>query len=482
MPLILPGNVASALPTGYSVANSCRFNKGDTAYMHKTTSAGNRKTWTYSTWFKRISLGTQVTFGLVQANTANDNIMAVQLVAANTMDIWDYNGGMSAQITTNRVFRDVGSWYHVVLAVDTTDSTANNRMRLYINGVEERGAGGYSTDTMPAEDYTFNINVADKALKLGVYDYGSVSSPADFYLAETVFIDGTQYAASDFGEFDEDSPTIWKPKDVSGLTFGTNGFYLDYEDSANLGNDANGGTDLTEVNLAATDQSADTPTLNYPTWNSNTLLGGAVAVYSEGNLKSVQPSGGASKSISNIGVSTGKWYIEVKQTAVSNPLGNGEQLIGVISDSFTYNTSALDNAMNYSYVLRNYNGTKSENGSSGTGWHGDWTAGDIIGIGLDMDNHRVYFSKGGQWSDGSGNWDESSPSGYLTLSSVPTFYFVCAGTQHSTAGATYEINSGSPSYANSSDAADANGYGAFEFAPPSGYLAINSANLGSDGG
>ena len=166
MAIILGANTLSA--AGYDVANSCMFNKADTAYMHKTTSAGNRRTWTFSTWIKRISLGTQVTFGPIQANTANDNIMAIQFVAGNEIDIWDYNGGTSAQIKTNRKFRDIGAWYHIVLAVDTTSGTANNRMRLYINGVEERGAGGYATDTMPSQNHDFNINVNTNVLKLGV--------------------------------------------------------------------------------------------------------------------------------------------------------------------------------------------------------------------------------------------------------------------------------------------------------------------------
>ena len=159
MPLIIPGNVASATAsTGYDVANSCLFNKGGTAYMHKTLSAGNRRTWTFSTWFKRISLGTQVTFGVVQTSTGDNNIMAMQIRADNKLEVWDYVGGVTAAIVTNRLFRDTSAWYHVVVAADTTDGTANNRLRLYINGTEERGVGGYATDTMPSQNLDFNIN------------------------------------------------------------------------------------------------------------------------------------------------------------------------------------------------------------------------------------------------------------------------------------------------------------------------------------
>ena len=447
MPLILSGNVASATAsTGYTVANSCRFNSADSAYMAITPAgAGSTRKLSFSCWFKLTELaatrgGAYNVFHSVYDGT---NKWVISIDDSDKLFIGHYNGSSwDMLLNSNQVLRDLSAFYSLIVIIDTEEGTDTNRAKVFLNGTQ---VTSWSTETYPAEDFD-GIWCKDSATEVGRYAPASAQY-GGFYLAEVVSCDGQTYTTTDFGEFDEDSPTIWKPIDVSGLTFGTNGFYLDFEDSANLGNDANGGTDLTESNLDATDQATDTPTNNFATWNSNTLLGGAVAVYSEGNLKSVQPTGGASKSISNIGVSTGKWYIEVKQTAVSNPLGNGEQLIGVISDTFSYSTTALDGALNYSYVLRNYNGTKSENGSSGSGWHGDWTAGDIIGIGLDMDNHRVYFSKGGQWSDGSGNWDESSPSGYLTLSSVPTFYFVCAGIQHSTAGATYAINSGSPSFA-----------------------------------
>ena len=481
MPLILPGNVASATAdAGYTVANSCRFDKGDTAYMHKTTSGGNRKTWTFSTWIKRISLGTQVTFCPIQANTSNYNIMAIQFVAGNEIDIWDYNGGISAQIKTNRKFRDVGAWYHVVLAVDTTDSTANNRMRLYINGKEERGVGGYGTDTMPAEDYTFNINVADKSLKLGVYDYGSLSSPADSYFAETVFIDGTQYAASDFGEFSEESPTIWMPKDPSELTFGTNGFYLDYEDSANLGNDANGGTDLTEVSLAATDQMTDTPTNNYTTLNPLYAPTSNPPTYSEGNLKSVTNTtsgeygwGGAT----TIGVTSGKWYCEAKATVS----GTSRSAIGVHYDPAE---GARDNSysVNEDYAWGYHSETGVLENDNATVWDGNaYVTDDIIGIYLDLDNHKLYIAK-------NGTLENSGTGASLTTGKTYHFYQedVTGGTDHST----FEFNFGAgSSWAVSSGNADANGYGNFEYDPSAGsfdsaskdFYALNTKNLAEFG-
>jgi len=455
MPLILPGNVASALPTGYDVANSCMFNKGDTAYMHKTLSAGNRRTWTFSTWFKRISLGTQVTFGVVQTSTGDNNIMAMQIRADNKLEVWDYAGGITAAIVTNRLFRDISAWYHVVVAADTTSGTANNRLRLYINGTEERGVGGYATDTMPSQNLDFNINQNTKVLKFGAYDGGSVGSPADFYFAETVFIDGTQYAASDFGEFDEDSPTIWKPKKVSGLTFGTNGFYLDYEDSSNLGNDANGGTDLTEVNLAATDSSTDSPTNNFATLNP-LFHGTNLPTFREGNLEVEDTAQDAYQgAYSTIQVpTTGLWYWEIKNASGTDIGGSTEE--GAIGGVYESRISTISDPSRITY-------TTQELSKFISGGAANLDDGEIAGILVDRNNAemKIYI-------------DDSL---YATISSVtaePIFPFGLVFANSGTCK--LQFNFGNPIHSISSGNTDPGGYGNFEFSTKSGY-ALCTKNL-----
>ena len=472
MSIIIPAN--SAVGGGFDVDNSLRFNKTSSDYLTKTFgSAGNRKTWTWSGWLKRSSnFASQQDFFAVSSGSAAFHIL---YFSGNDTITFNYN---TTYVETNRKFRDASAWYHVVIACDTTQSTSSNRVKIYINGVQETSmaATGYPSQNA---DLGINNNVRHDISNQGAYY--SNNSYFDGYMAEVCFIDGTALDPTSFGEFDSDS-NIWKPIDVSGLTFGNNGFYLDFENSGALGADVSGNSNnFTVNNLTAIDQSTDSCTNNSATWNSTTLLGGAVAVYSEGNLKSAIPTGGAGKSLTNIGVSSGKWYTEVKQTSVSNPLGNGEQLMGVVSDTFTYNTTALDNTINYSYMIRNYNGAKSENGSGSSNWHGNWTAGDIIGVALDMDNNRVTFSKNGQYANGSGSWNQSSPTAYISLSTIPTYYFVCVGSQHSTASATAELNSGSPSFAISSGNQDADGFGNFEYAVPSGYFSLNTKNLAEYG-
>ena len=264
MPLILSGNVATALGGVFEVANSVRMD-GSSAYMHKTASSGgSQRKFTLSFWSKRCDTGE--THVALSSFGNGSNYVDIRFKDNDTFRIYEEASGSTAlELVTNRLFRDSSAWYHIVVAVDTTQGTAANRVKLYVNGTQETSFG---TETYPSQNRDIVINESDTRYEVGNYYDGSTRDHYfNGYLAEYVFIDGTQYAASDFGEFDEDSPTIWKPKDVSGLTFGTNGFYLDFEASGNLGNDANGGTDLTEAGLAATDQTTDTCTNNFCTIN-----------------------------------------------------------------------------------------------------------------------------------------------------------------------------------------------------------------------
>ena len=471
MPLILPGNVASATAVaGYSIANSCRFNAADVAYMHKTASAGNRKTWTFSTWIKRGIVSTQQFWGIGDANTTNDNIIIWNFQDSAKINMYDYNGGISGQLITTQVFRDPSAWYHFVLGVDTTQGTAGNRMKLYVNGIR---ITAFDTETQPAEDYEFNINVADKALTMGVYNYGSLGSPVDAYYADTVFIDGTQYAASDFGEFNEDSPTIWQPKDVSELTFGTNGFWLNYEDSANLGNDANGGTDLTEVNLTASDQSTDTPTNNFCVMNplNDVLLSGHN--FTEGNTVVNVASGERASSFGTIGMTKGKWYVEMKLTNAS-----GHDFLGIAGKGNSSSTDQLGwNDYQWSYYSATGKYAHDAAEISFSGGDNTWGVNDIIGLAIDLDSdpNTLKWHKNGTYQSDV-TLDENA-----SATDWGAWFFACGSGTGSNDSA-YAMNFGNPSYANSSSAADENGYGDFEYAPPSGYLALCTKNLGSDGG
>ena len=464
LPTIPSGNVNSGLATGYDVANSCRFDRGSSASMHITFSgAGDRQKFTFSFWVKRNKLGTQeVIFDTNFGGGANEH--RILFDSSDRLEYYDYSSTTNnLKYVTNRLFRDTTAWYSIIIAVDTTQGTAGNRVKIYINGTQETSFG---TETQPSENLTTQLNTGVKH-QIGVKNVSS--NYLDAYLAEFVFISGTQYAASDFGEFDSDSPRIWKPKDVSGLTFGTNGFYLDFEDSSNLGNDANGGTDLTEANIAATDQATDTCTNNFATLNP--LIPNSNITYSEGNLRSVQDGAGDNRiSLSTMAVSSGKWYVEHKITQIQDAVHTG-----IVAADSAYSTSNSLSQMVNAFSYNNDGNVKEYNNSNIDTGEATYTAGDIIGIALDMDNNKVYFHKNGTYIN-SGN-PAGNSNGY-SITSGKEYYFAKAMNY-----AKYtDWNFGSPAFTISSGNADGNGYGNFEYAVPSGFLALCTKNLGSDGG
>jgi hypothetical protein len=364
-------------------------------------------------------------------------------------------------LTTNRVFRDPSAWYHIVVAFDTTQGTDSNRIKLYINGVQETS---FSTATYPSQNTDLRFNTSGQVFNIG--RRGDSVNLLDGYLAETVFIDGQQLTPTSFGEFDEDSG-IWKPKDVSGLTFGNNGFYLDYEDSGNLGNDVNGGTDLTVNNLTAIDQSTDTCTNNFATMN---VLDGQ-GTYSEGNLKVQTADSGRGSQISTIGVSTGKWYAEFKLTATSSSLA----YVGIDTTGSTQDANGYvgKKAYGYSYLS---DGRKVNN-ESFTSYGNSYTTGDIIGVALNLDDNELVFYK-------NGTAQNSGTAISITASSSTDtgfYFFAFSDNEDNTGNVTFEANFGSPPYAISSGNSDANGYGNFEYSVPSGYYSICTKNLAEYG-
>ena len=475
MPLILPGNVASATAsTTYDVDNSCRFNDGDAPKLNRTLgTATSRKKWTMSFWVKRGTLTNQMIMTTASANSQ---------IKFDDNHRFQVNDVTTIVYVTNRVFRDVSAWYHIVIAVDTTDGTAGDRIKIYVNGVEETS---FATETDPSVNYDCDINNAIDH-KFASYD-GSTDYAFDGYLAEVVFIDGLALAPTEFGEFDSDSPTIWKPKDPSGLTFGTNGFYLDFEASDNLGNDANGGTDWTETNLAAADQSTDTPTNNFCTMNPLDNYY-ANSTFSEGNCTIVQGSSTYAHNLSTIAVTAGKWYAEAKLTTDSE-----HALVGITDTPAISVLVKILGSAAHDYSIKQANGDLFNNvgddpSNDATNYAAAYAQNDIIGIALDCDNNKLYFSKGGAWSDGSGSWDSTTFNasvGAITITAPAStdngHYFFASG-DYGGAVCNWEWNfGGCPPNTISSGNADGNGYGNFEYAPPSGYYALCTKNLAEYG-
>ena len=453
--------------TGYNVANSVRYNDGDSPKLNiDFSSDGTLNKWTFSMWFKRSTLGTAQRLFCVIDSGMDDYIK----FGTDDQLEWVFDnedGSNKGVLKTNRKFRDVSAWYHLVCRLDTTDSTAGDRMRMYINGTEETS---FATDTNPTLNETGDIG-RDNNHYIGT---SGSSQYFDGYIAEVCMINNQSLAPTSFGEYDEDSPTIWKPIDVSGLTAGTNGFYLDFEDSGNLGNDAFGGTDWTETNLAATDQSTDTCTNNFCTLNPLGGKRGNNTTFSEGNLKSVDTgsTNGVDPNLhATFGLTAGSWYFEMKAEAIT--AGRMASIALLVQDGQGPDDYADARTVNL-YYEKNSSGNKIRKFSSDveTGL-ADNAADDIFGVALDIDNGTVQFYKNG-----------STYGSQVTglSSSGKTTFISMLGEGGSGRAATCNLNFGSPAFAISSGNADGNGYGNFEYAVPSGFLALCTKNLGSDGG
>ena len=461
----------------YEVANSCRFNDGDGAFMEKTPgSTGNRKTFSISFWLKRGVLGTAQTF--FSAGSNENNVMTININTSDQLGFWEYDNDTDYSLLTTRKFRDPSAWMHILCVLDTTQGTAANRAKIFINGVQETS---FSTETYPSEDYQglCNTQIAHRVAKYGWNDAATL----DGYLAEFCFIDGLALTPTSFGEFDEDSPQIFKPIDVSGLTFGTNGFYLDFEASDNLGNDANGGTDLTETNLAATDQATDTPTNNFCTFNPLYFRPGRTATtFSEGNCKSVHSdTGGTTPAWGTIALHHGKWYFEMKV------IEEYAMYIGIWQTQGAWTNPGLYDGLSGVNTYRPWDGqTNDEN--VGLASYGDTYADDdIIGCAFDCDTGTIWFSKNGTWQNSAtqaevvaGTTTNAAFTGkaYSTNGVIP----ICTAYSPSpSSGASVEANFGNPSFTISSGNADDNGYGNFEYDVPTGYYAICTKNLAEFG-
>ena len=469
---IFHGNSISSVSSGdstYTIDNSCRFNDDDSPYLVRTPgSTGDRRTWTVSCWVKRNNLG--MTFDSIFGSAGTGN--ATQIGFNGDALRW-YEGG--GDLVTNAKYRDVGNWYHIVARFDSTQSSATQRQRLYVNGEE---ITSFSTDTAVSQNHDSGINNTEVFQVGQVWDTGG-STPyySDSYISEFHFIDGTALGADSFGETGDYGE--WKPIQYTD-SHGTNGFYLDFADSSDLGNDASANSNnFTVTNITASDQVTDTPTNNFATWNNldDYYWGGT---YTEGNTKVTTQSGSGKEPChtATMGVSSGKWYFEVYVQA-----HGGDALVGIAG---RLGEAANDQLGQYAdqygfYSASGYGNLVTNNGYSSYGTLVGYTAGDIISVAMDLDNSKLYFAKNNSWLN-SGN-PAGNSNGYSITAATNTTtgsYFPACGDYASSANG-FILNAGQDgTFAGNVTAggyADNNSIGNFKYAPPAGFLSLCTANL-----
>jgi hypothetical protein len=457
--------------TGFNVANSLRFNDGSSDNLSRSTGTpSSRQKFTFSTWIKLSSVsGNRSIFNI---ETDGNTTLFFMVKNGDQLHFVDYNSGAEqAKLTTNALHRDPSAWYHVVLRLDSTQGTNTDRCRLYVNGSE---VTSFSATVYPSQNYNFTNNVGNTRIGVSQGD----ANYWDGYMAETVYCDNQSLDPTSFGEFDEDSPTIWKPIDVSGLTFGNEGFYLDFENASSLGADVSGnGNNFTVNNLTSIDQSTDTCTNNFCTFNP--LIPNTSITYSEGNLQVVSTSGGDYKAaVGTIGVNTGKWYCEFK---ASSGFDGSDKGCGIYRLDNTYGaTTGLGNytsGTTWSYAANG--NVRTNNGTVDT--ETTFTNGDIIGIAIDLDNNKLYFAKNNTWINSGDPTSGSTGTGAYAIVAGDFYTFAATVIEDGANDPVWQANFGSPPYSVSSGNSDGNGIGNFEYAVPSGYFALNTKNLAEFG-
>ena len=494
MPLIL--GAQSAVATGFNVENSCRFNDGDDAYLTRTFGTPtNGKIWTYSCWVKTSDISDTAPNSvrdLLGARIDSNNYSDLAFLSDERwMYILDYHTGAggaygkSIDVRTLNYYRDCGAWMHMVWACDTTQAVETNRMKFYVNGtqVTTLSANRYMDQD---EELTVNKNTAN----CDVGRAGAGYYYFDGYMAEVAFIDGTQYAASDFGEFNEDSPTIWQPIDFAeDVTFGDNGFYLDFKDSADLGKDVSGeGNDLTPTNIAAVDQCEDSPTNNFTTLNYLNMPPSDPPTFSQGLTYVVTPNASSKYfgGTTTMGLSSGKWYWETYSVSAL-----AAAVVGVYTDP---NDAALNSRQpgysTYDWAYE-YDGTIISNNVDQDTGMGSWSSGDYIGTYLDLDNNKIYWALNGTIINSGTGWDITA-----AASTTHGFYYPGCADQETTSS-TFAFNFGNGSFGainlTGTVYADNDGYGIFKYSPNDGgsasfdsaaknFMAICTKNLGKYGG
>ena len=453
MPTIITRGAISAkaygfgVSGGYSVSKSLRFRSSASAYLNRTfgtpTSA---TTWTLSWWAKLGAVQTNggSFFGSYTSSASNFAVRynTPGAYGGTGCNIEIYNNGSVMDLMTAGIFRDPSAWYHFCITFDSTQATASNRLKFYINGVQATFA---TFTTYPNQNTSVVWNTNGTTCLIGALN-NPLTSYYDGYMAEVNFIDGQALAASSFGAYDTNG--VWQPIKYSG-SFGTNGFYLNFGNTTStttLGYDTSGNSNnWTTNNISLTagstyDSMTDSPTVssttvaNYATMNP--LDTGSTITLSEGNLKTTSTATN-NTSRGTIGMTSGKWYWEVQVVS------GGNYVVGIGTGTFSNSTSAFTAyAGGYGYVD---NGNKQNNGTA-VAYGGTMAAGDIIGVAFDATAGSLTFYKN----------NTSQGVAYTGLTNGP--YFPAASCQSSVMVANF-------------------GQQPFSYTPPTGFNALNTYNL-----
>ena len=437
------------------------------SYLNRTQTSGSRTKATFSAWVKRSKLGAnQAIFGIYGAASDAGQI---EIRFQSSGEGFHISGQATNWRRTNRAFRDVNGWYHLLVAFDTTQSTADDRVKVYVNGVQETS---FAASGNPSQNADLPFGLSGATCVVGCnYNAGSAGDYFDGYMSHVALVDGAALTPTSFGETDSTSG-MWKFKGPSGVTWGTNGFHLKFENSGNLGLDSSGQSNnlTTNGNLK---QTIDTPSNVYATWN---VLASPDGTLSNGNLSNTA----AHDTPATFGVTTGKWYWEYKRTNSTNSLHYGicstKKGFRLIQNQMLNGESNSVGAAIYIY--------ESGTGSTGYGNAGAFSSvnygsvstpsianGDIVGCALDISSASgtlTFYKNGSSLGAATFTYDQVTP----------VYPFI-----RMNSGATSDVNFGTGLFGTTAIAsAGSNGNGSlFEYDVPSNHYALNTKNINTYG-
>ena len=434
------------------------------SYVTRTpSSTGNNQKFTISLWLKRSGLSSQQIFTNAYYAQSDNGFLSARFTSD---DKFELTGWSTTWRTTNRVFRDISAWYHIVIAIDTTLATAGDRIKIYVNGSQETSFG---TSNDPSQNHNFPFNTASFIQDVGCNHHGSGRTNFfDGYITHYAQVDGSQLTPTSFGETDSTSG-IWKFKSPSGITWGTNGVHLKFENSAAMGTDSSGNSNTYTVggNLK---QALDTPSNVHCTMNPLDKSYSGTAALSNGNTTVTGDGTWQNMRLGTIGVNSGKWYWEMK----INSGNNANMHFGIVPETWNMNYSS-----NYfgqtGYYAFTINGSKYANASSSSG-SGTFTNRDIVGIALDLNSGTKTLSV----------YQNTLVSGsVLNLDSTfdGQFWRPMFMGNNSSASSIGNFNFGNGFFGTTAiTSAGSNGNGSlFEYDVPSGFYALNTKNINTYG-
>ena len=450
--------------------------------LNRTETAGNRQIWTFSGWVKRGTISSVDGQYLFSSSDGSNNYNYLQINPSDQLRYLDYTSGNNSNKITSQLFRDCSGYYHIVCAVDTTDGVAEDRVKLYVNGERITAFGtnvnhGASDNTeMNVNTYTMSIG-SDQQSGGGQYWVGSMSN--------IVFVDGTALAPTEFGEVDSTSG-IWKYKAPSGITYGTNGFWLKGENSGALGTDSSGEGNTLTVSGSPT-QSIDTPSNVYAVMNSiaTTNSIGNTLTFSNAGLTATNTAGGAWQPImSTLAANTGKWYAEFKVDTIGGASKYG--IIDVIQYNNQVNWASASRAYGYEY----YAGDATNNSTTAS-YGAAFTTGAIIGVAMDLDNMKLYMSKDGVWQDSGDPTSGSTGTGTLPFfggasntaraAGLDTYAFAMNIHNSSVTNANFGSGYFGSTAVSSAGTSSTGDDSIWEHDCPTGYYGLNTKNLNTYG-